>query len=58
MSDIELSVCYEQFLNHSININYNSLSQPDIETISKTRFAEHYHLLCKICGKIPELRFL
>ena len=58
MSDIELSVCYEQFLNHSININYNSLSQPDIETISKTRFAEHYHLLCKICGKIPEIEFL
>ena len=56
--NIELSTLYEQFNNHSIDIKYNSLSLPDIEAISKTRFAEHYHLLCKICEKIPEISFL
>ncbi len=50
MSDsyIELSVLYEPFMNnHSINITYNSLSLSEIGTISKTKFAEHFHLLCK-----------
>ena len=60
MSDlsIELSLFYEPFMNHSINLTYDSLSLSEIKTISKTKFAQHYHLLCKKCGKIPKLRFL
>ena len=55
---IELSTFYEPFMNHSINITYDSLSLSEIETIQKTKFAEHYHLLCKICEQIPKIRFL
>ena len=55
---IELSTLYEPFMNHSINITYDSLSLSEIETIQKTKFAEHYHLLCKICEQIPKIRFL
>ena len=55
---IELSLFYEPFMNHSINISYDSLSLSGIESISKTKFAKHYHLLCKLCGMIPKLRFL
>ena len=59
MSDlsIELSTLYEPFINHTINITYDSLSLSDIGTISKTKFAEHFHLLCKKCGMIPKIRF-
>ena len=57
-SFIELSSFYEPFMNHSINISYDSLSLSEIETISKTKFAKHYHLLCKKCSTIPKLRFL
>ena len=56
-SSVELSLFYESFMNHTINLSYNSLSLSEIETISKTNFAKHYHLLCKTCETIPKIRF-
>ena len=55
---IELSTLYEPFINHPINITYDSLSLSGIETIQKTKFSEHYHLLCKLCEQVPKIRFL
>ena len=50
---------YESFLNRSKNnITYSSSFPSDIEPIKKTNFAEHYHFLCKKCGRIPKIRFL
>ena len=56
-SSVELSLFYESFMNHTINLSYNSLSLSEIETISKTNFAKHYHLLCKTCETIPKSDF-
>ena len=55
---LELSTFYEPFINHPINITYDSLSLSEIETIQKTKFAEHFHLLCKYCEQVPKIRFL
>ena len=57
-SSVELSLFYDPFMDHPINLSYNSLSLSEIEAISKTNFAQHYHLLCKTCETIPKLRFL
>ena len=47
-------------LNNSFNSNIYSPNFPDfnISKISKTKFAEHYHLFCKKCNNIPEIRFI
>ena len=35
----------------------NSLDNINISAISKSKFCQHYHFLCKECKCIPVLRF-
>ena len=51
----------EIFKNNNSNL-YQSFYQEksnilNLSKISKSKFAEHYHFLCKICNRVPIIRF-
>ena len=47
---------YEPFLNRIPNIELDSLNLSNIDTITKSRFAEHFHFFCKKCNTMPYIR--
>ena len=51
----------EIFKNNNSNL-YQSFYQEksnilNLSKISKSKFAAHYHFLCKICNRVPIIRF-
>ena len=51
---------YEEEKDHSFNSKKYSKDILDLSNskISKTKFAEHYHYICKICFSIPIIKFI
>ena len=61
MSLIELQLYDENpKLNHSLNSDIYSqhISDLSFSNISKSKFAEHYHFLCKFCDEVPIIKFV
>ena len=61
MSLIELQQYDENpKLNHSLNSDIYSqhISDLSFSNISKSKFAEHYHFLCKFCDEVPIIKFV
>ena len=61
MSLIELQLYDENpKLNHSLNSDIYSqhISNLSFSNISKNKFAEHYHFLCKFCDEVPIIKFV
>ena len=59
---IELEYLYENNnINNSLDI-YNEFQNPldfsNISAISKSKFAQHYHFLCKHCNRVPTIKFI
>ena len=59
---IELEYLYENNnINNSLDI-YNEFQNPldfsNISAISKSKFAQHYHFLCKQCNRVSTIKFI
>ena len=44
-------------INNSLYLSQDEINFSNISKISKSKFAEHYHFLCKKCNTIPIIRF-
>ena len=59
---IELEMFYENdninYINNSSNLYEDPFNKLNISSIYKSKFAEPYHFLCKICNHVPIIRFL
>ena len=54
---IELELQYDYpYLNHFPNLYFDTQNFSNISSVSKSKFAEHYHYLCKYCGDIPVIK--
>ena len=59
---IELQELFEENTksNHSFNsdIYFQHMLNLSFSNISKSKFAEHYHFLCKKCNEVPVIKFI
>ena len=39
------------------DINQDPLNFSNISVLSKSKFAQHYHFLCKYCERVPTIEF-